>query len=456
MMTRIAGRTVVALASLAVVVTVAGIRADAPHVYAVTGARIVTAAGAAVASGTVVIRNGVIEAVGASVPVPADAVVIDGKGAIVYPGLIDMGSSIGVTVPAIADPRTGATREEVDRWRRSMILRPDVTVASLVQVDAPDLTKRASAGITSVLSTPPGEVIRGQSALVNVAAAPEDPQIGDLATPRRGTVVLKSPVALHVAFSDGPSRFRAYPESLMGSIAFVRQAFLDARHYQLAQQYYKRAGNSAGMSRPADDPALAAMQPAADGKLPVAFEVQDAREIRRALAMAKALKLDPIITGALEAGDTTADLKALNARVIVSVDYPIRPKSLAPDADEPLRALRQRANAPKTAAALEAAGILFAFSSDALKEPHDFVRNVGRAVKAGLSTDAAIRAVTINAAKIAGVSERLGSIEKGKIANLIVTDGDLFEEKTSIKQVFIDGRLVAFDKAAAERRTTGQ
>ena len=87
---------------------VAGVRADVPHVYAITGARIVTAAGAALPSGIVVLRNGVIEAVGASMPVPADAVVIDGKGATVYPGLIDMGSSVGVTVPAIADPRPGA------------------------------------------------------------------------------------------------------------------------------------------------------------------------------------------------------------------------------------------------------------------------------------------------------------------------------------------------------------
>jgi imidazolonepropionase-like amidohydrolase len=454
MMKRIAGQKTVALAALGVGLAVAVIKADVPAVYAVTGARIVTAAGATLPTGIVVLRNGVIEAVGASVPVPADAIVIDGKGATVYPGLIDMGSSVSVTAPAIADPRAGATREEVDRWRRSMILRPDVSAAALVQVDAPDLTRRASAGITSMLSTPPGEMVRGQSALVNVAAPSEDPQIGDIAMPRRGTVVVKAPVALHVAFSEGPSRFRAYPESLMGSIAFVRQAFLDARHYQLAQQYYTRVGATA--SRPTDDPAMAAMWPAVDGKLPVAFEVQDAREIRRALAMAKALKLDPIITGALEAGDTTAELKAANARVIVSVDYPVRSKSLAPDADEPLRTLRQRANAPKTGAALEAAGILFAFESAALKEPRDFVKNVGRAVKAGLSPDAAVRAVTINAAKIAGVGDRLGSIEKGKIANVIVTDGDLFDEKTSIKHVFIDGRLVALDKAADRRPATGQ
>jgi imidazolonepropionase-like amidohydrolase len=446
-----ARRTSVALAAAIVLVTVVTGSAEAPHVYAITGARIVTAAGPSIPSGTVVIRNGIIEAVGASVDVPADALVIDAKGASVYPGLIDMGSTVGVTAPAIADPRNGATREEVDRWRRSMILRPEVSAATLVQVDLSDLTKRASAGITTLLSTPPGEVVQGQSALVNVAAPADDPQIGDIAAPRRGLIVVKSPVALHVAFSEGPSRYRAYPESLMGVMAFVRQAFLDARHYQAEQQFYAKAGP--GSSRPLDDPSLAAMAAAVDGREPVAFRANAAREIRRALKMAKELKLDPIITGAREADQIVSELKASSTRVILSLDYPVRSKALAPDADEPLRILRERANAPKTAAALEAAGVLFAFQSDGLKEPREFIANAGKAVKAGLAPDAAVRALTINAAKIAGVGDKVGSIEKGKIANLIVADGDLFEEKTTMRHVFIDGRLVALDKSTRGRAT---
>ena len=444
-------RTVVVLAAAGVALTVARGTADAPHVYAITGARVVTVAGPPLATGTVVIRNGVIDAVGPSVPVPPDAFVIDAKGATVYPGLIDMGSTVAVTVPPVADPHTGATREEVDRWRRSVILRPDVAAATLVQVDAPDLVKRASAGITTVLSTPPGEVVRGQSALVNVAAPAEDPQIGDIAAPRRGLIVVRTPVALHVAFSEGPSRFRAFPESLMGVIAFVRQAFLDARHYQTEQQFYARGPGA--VTRPVDDPALAAMLPAVEGRLPVAFEARAAREIRRALALARELKLDPIVTSAREADQVAPDLKRANARVILSLDYPTRPKSLAPDADEPLRVLRDRANAPKAAAALEAAGVLFAFQSESLKEPREFLANAAKAVKAGLAADAAIRALTINAARIAGASDRLGSIEKGKLANIIVADGDLFGENTSFRHVFIDGRPVALEKTG-ERRTT--
>ena len=143
-----------------------------------------------------------------------------------------------------------------------------------------------------------------------------------------------------------------------------------------------------------------------------------------------------------------ADLKARSARVIYSLDFPVRARNLPPDADEPIREMRLRAQAPKTPAALEQSGVLFAFSSDGLAQPRDFVRNAARAVKDGLAADAAIRALTINAAKIAGVGERLGSLEKGKIANLIVTDGDLFEDRTRVLHVFVDGRKVETEPAA--------
>src|SRR5207247_3925110 len=138
------------------------------------------------------------------------------------------------------------------------------------------------------------------------------------------------------------------------------------------------------------------------------------------------------------------DLKAQNVRVVFSLNYPQRAKTLAPDADEPVRAMRARADAPKVAAALARAGLTFAFESAGLTDPKDFVKNAAKAVKAGLPPAAAIRALTASAAVIAGVSDRLGTLEKGKIANLVVTDGDLFEEKTTIKRVFVAGRPLTF------------
>jgi imidazolonepropionase-like amidohydrolase len=417
------------------VASVAILRADAPNVFAIRGARIVTAAGAPIASGTIVIRGGAIEAVGAS-----DAEVIDGSGLTVYPGLIDLGNTRAADQPIPQTPQNARTTAELERWKRTQILKPQTRAADAVKVDDGDLTKLTAAGITSVLAVPSGDVITGQSALVNVVAPPDDPQVGNVVEGRRGLVVVRTPVALHVSIPNRPrAGGNAYPASLMGVIAFVRQSFLDAQHYAAS-----RAGGAvlAGL-RPAYDPALDAMVPAIEGRMPVAFEANEAREIRRALKMAKELKLDPIITGALEAREVAGDLKAQNARVVVSLHYPERPKALAPDADETYHTLRERADAPKTPADLAAAGVRFGFASAGLSDPKDFLKNAAKAVKAGLTEEAAIRALTIDAASIAGVGDRLGSIEKGKGANLIVADGSLFDEKTKIKKVFVEGRSIA-------------
>jgi imidazolonepropionase-like amidohydrolase len=266
------------------------------------------------------------------------------------------------------------------------------------------------------------------------------------------------PVALHVSFPERPRvGASAYPESLMGVIAFVRQAFLDAQHDQrvarAVQANPDRSAKSIGPQHPVDDPALEALQSALDRKIPVAFEANEAREILRVLKIAREFTLDLIVTGARNAEELTADLKAQNARVIYSLNYPQRPRSLAPDADEPLRVIRQRAGAATVPAELARAGVLFAFESAGLSDPRDFVKNAAKAVKAGLSADAAIRALTVNAAIIAGAADRLGTLEAKKIANVIVTDGDLFDDGTRIKHVFVDGRPVKVDEPGARGRS---
>lgn len=427
------------LASLAAVALVAVLRAEAPRVFAITNARIVTAAGPAIEDGTVVLRDGLIAAVGANVAVPADARIIDGKGHTVYPGLIDMGTTLPVDVPRTGDQPAPATTEQAERAKRDAIFRPGFEAAGHIKTDDASLATLADAGITSVLAVPDGTVFPGRSALVNVVPPPDEPQIGSQADVRDYLLVVKAPVALHVVYTDrAPGG--GYPDSLMGVIAFVRQAFLDAQHARLASQAY--AQKPAGRERPQPDPGFEALLPALDRTLPVAFAAQELREIHRALAMASEFTLDPIVVGGLEADRAAAELKAASARVIFSLNVPTRPKTLAPDADEPIRALRQRANALKAPAALAKAGVTFAFASGGLKDPKDFLKHAARVVKEGLAADAAVRALTIDAARIAGAADRTGSLEPGKIANLIVTNGDLFADDTKIVHVFVDGRLV--------------
>jgi len=161
------------------------------------------------------------------------------------------------------------------------------------------------------------------------------------------------------------------------------------------------------------------------------------------------LAAEPIVAGGRGASEVTADLKAQNIRVIYSLNSPQRPRALAPDADETLETLRDRADAPKTPSALAKAGVSFAFESAGLSDPKDFVKNAAKAIKAGLAEETAIRALTLEAATIAGVADRLGAIEKGKIANLVLTDGNLFDERTKITRVFVEGRAVSLDAPPA-------
>ncbi len=402
---------------------------EAPYTYAITGARIVPVSGEVIDDGTLLFSGGVISAVGTNVTVPPGAITIAGKGLSVYPGLIDMGSSAGLDAPAIPRAENPQTTEDIERVKRDTLLRAHLSAADHMNPAAPALAKAAEAGITAILVTPASDGIRGQSALVLTSIGTDLPQIGALADDRRGALVVKAPVALHVGTADSPAGGSAYPNSLMGIIAFNRQAFLDAQWYQQAK------------SRPHSAP-LEAMQPALAGRMPVAFRATTAREMLRALDMAKAFKLDPIITAARQVEEVAADLKAANARVIYSLNFPTRRPSLAPDADEPLSVLRDRANAPKGPAALDKAGVLFAFESSGLSEPKDFLKNAQKTVANGLSKDAALKALTLNAATLAGAGDRLGSLDRGKIANVVVTEGDMFDEKSTVKHVFVNGRPV--------------
>ena len=358
-------------------------RANAPHIYAIQGARLVTAAGAPIDQRDDRAQQRA-HRVGRSERHRAGRrAVIDGSG---HDG-VSRADRHGERRRARRACARAAwlfrTTEEAERWKRSTILHPELQAADIVRPDAPELSRLAGSGVTSVLATPATGLLKGQSALVNVSAPVDEPQIGAVADPRKGLQIVRTPVALHVALGlPGGRGGPGYPVSLLGTIAFVRQSFLDAQYQQLVEQRYERA--KAAVDRPVYDASLDAMQPALGRKLPVAFDADLSREILRALNMAKEFNLDPVITGAREADQVIPDLKARNARVIFSLNFPTRSRALPPDADEPIRDLRARAAVSKAPAALEQGGVLFAFSSGGLPQPRDFVRNAARAVKDGL------------------------------------------------------------------------
>jgi hypothetical protein len=313
----------------------------------------------------------------------------------------------------------------------------------------PTLGQLASAGITTVLAVPPSGIFKGQSALVNVVVPPDDPQISAVADYRRGLAVVKSPVATHINMA-GRGGGQGYPGALLGTIAFTKQGLLDAQWQRDAEAQYQRMGGRG--PRPIVEPALDALRPALAREIPTAFDAGSAREIDRAIDIATEFGLDPIVVGAAESADRTKELAAAKARVILSINFPTGRGGGAGGggagggrgggAGGPsLRQLKAQADAPKTPAALAQARIGFAFTSGG-SSPAEFVRNAARAIKdGGLSADAALRALTIDAARLAGAADRTGSLEKGKVGNVIVVEGDLFDGGR-VRHVFIDGRPV--------------
>ncbi|MDQ8153952.1 MAG: amidohydrolase family protein [Gemmatimonadota bacterium] len=411
-----------------------------PATYAITNARLVTIAGPAIEKGTVVVRDGLIAAVGAGVTVPADARVIDGTGLTVYPGLIDAYGTLGVpNAPApgaggggrggaggaggpAATPGRSAPNSNYPAG-----LQPEQSVVDLLKADDEAFSGPTGAGITTALTGTGAGIFQGQSAIINLAGSDVN------------AMVVKAPVAQHIGFS--PLRNGGFPNSLMGVFAALRQQFLDAQHYRDVKAAYER--NPRGMTRPAFDPSLEALLPVLARTQPVVMYATTQREIERALDLAKEFGLRPIIAGGNEAHLVAARLKADNVPVLLSLNFPRRNSAASADADpDPIRVLRERADAPKAAGKLAAAGVKFAFISGGLSTWSDVTGNAQKTVEHGLSGDAALRAFTLQSAEILGVGDRLGSLETGKIANLVVTRGDLLD-RGRVTQLFIDGRPVA-------------
>src|SRR5581483_4086168 len=203
---------------------------------------------------------------------------------------------------------------------------PSLDAADQVKPDAQGLDDARSAGFTAALSSPRQGIFMGQSAVINLAAD------------NAAQMVVRAPVALSVQFTPAGGFFSQYPNSLMGTVAFVRQTFYDAMHYRDEMDRYNRVKR--GVERPSYDKKLAALQAALRGELPVMFVANTEGDIRRSLMVAREFNLKPIIAGALYGYREIDLLKASKVPVILSVDYPRRPVDLPEDEDESLRVLR--------------------------------------------------------------------------------------------------------------------
>lgn len=408
--------------------------------YAITNARIVPVSGPTIERGTIVVRNGLITAVGANVTAPPDARVIDGAGTTVYPGLIDSYTNLAQPEPSPAPAGGGGgggggffllqqaaqTRPGGPNSTQPAGLQPETMAEDVIRNSGNDIESARTAGFTTALSLPRSGIWMGQSALINLAG--ESPQ----------QMIVRSPVAMHVGFT--PLR-GTYPGSLMGVFAQLRQMLFDAQRYNESMKIYERSPK--GLRRPETDRSLAALVPVLEGKMPVVMLANTEREIARALDLAAEFKLKLIVAGGRESGRLTDRLVKQDVPVLLSLNLPRRTTAAMPEADpEPMRVLRERVEAQQTAGKLARAKVRFGFQSGSLPNASDILVNANRMIENGLSPEDAIKAFTIWPAEILGVNSQLGSLEVGKIANLTVTRGDLFDRNGRIAHVFIDGKPV--------------
>ncbi|BCW94808.1 MAG: hypothetical protein KatS3mg018_0290 [Fimbriimonadales bacterium] len=397
-----------------------------PDVYALRGAKIVSNTAPPIENGVLVVRNGVIAAIGGSdTPIPADAEVIDASGHTVYPGFIDAFTSLGM--PAQANDPAYASYERGNTHPNAQI-RPERQATVLMQPDSAQLTRWRRAGFVAAHIAPPHGIMSGQSAVISVgtgapAALVIAPQVG---------------VVLNLRGRGGFEGGGGYPSSLMGAIALVRQTLYDAQHQMQVWEAYLR--DPTGKPRPAMNRALEALQPVLKRETPLLAIANSAEDIRRVLRIADEFNLRVVIVGGQEAAKVAADLKKRDIPVLLTLEMPEPLRSYDPLNPPTLTSLRNRALAYQNAAILHEHGVRFAVTTEGLGDPERLLRNLRTAIANGLPKEAALRALTLTPAELMGLQNRFGDLAVGKTASFVVVRGELFEPRARIEFVFADGK----------------
>lgn len=433
---------------------VEGLRDASPRTHALVGGRIVVAPGRVIESGTLVLRDGVVVAVGADVTAPADARVWDVSGATLYPGFIESAASVFLPEAWKAAPSGpaapgAAARTEAPTGTRAWNprLTPERSVERGLSPDAKAAEKLRGLGFTVAHVLPARGIFRGQSALLSLGEAGFN----------HG--VVRADVAQVLAFEfsgfGGGGGEVSYPTSLMGSVALTRQTLADAQWYEAVQKTWAaRAGS--GLERPETNAALAALAPVVRGEQLVVLETTDELDLGRAQTLADEFSVKLALRGTGTEYRVLPALAAAKFPVILPLDFPEVPEIETPEKalEVSLDQLQHWELAPTNPGRLAAAGVPLALTSARLRKPEsEFWARVRTAVQAGLSPDQALAALTTTPAGLLGVAATHGTLEPGKAGNVVVARGDLFASaEAEIALVWVDGEpfeLPAWDRLDA-------
>ena len=408
-----------------------GVQDQRPGIYLFTHATIYQDYQTPLEDASLLIRDGKVEAIGTNISAPQGATVIDLKGKFIYPSMIDLYSDYGLSPVPKKTAFSYNAREQLERetkgpYSTNDAIKSQYNAVEDFEVKDDDAKLYRQVGFGTVLSHKKDGLARGSSSLVTLSD--EEPN----------TVVLIPKAAAHYSFDKGSSQ-QYYPISKMGFMALLRQTYLDAAWYQ-----------STTNENYVDNSLMAwnALQ-----ELPQVFEAPGWIQILRADKLGDEFGVQYIIRGNGDEYQRLDEIKATNASLIVPVNFPD-----AYEVDDPYDAQDVRLKdmmhwelAPANLGRLATQGIPFAITADGLKDKKDFWPNVRKAIRYGLSEEAALKALTFTPAQLMGAEDQVGSLKEGALANFLITSGNIFQEDAVIYENWVQGKpFVLADKDASD------
>ena len=393
-----------------------------PGMFAFTNATIVVNSSQTLSNATLLVKGQLIQAVGSGLTVPKGYVVIDLKGKFIYPSLIDAFSSYGLPETAVQARANRqsiflSTKKGAYGWNEA--IRPEIQVKSIFSVDSKKADDLRKAGFGSINVISRDGIARGISAAVT---------LNDIAD---NNVFLKDQTAANYSFNKGTSA-NDYPTSLMGSIALLRQTYYDSQWYGKQKDEYN----------------ISLEEFAKQQSIPQIFEADGWANILRADKIGKEFGKQYIIKSNGDEYQRINEVKATGASLIIPLTFP-----KAYDVEDPAEArnitlaqMKAWEMAPTNAAALEKAGIKFALTSFGLENTRDFWTNIRSAIENGLTEKQALLAVTEIPASLLGISDKVGSLEKGKVANFLISSDNLFKNGNIIFENWVQGKRFIVNK----------
>lgn len=404
--------------------------------YAITNATVIPSPGKSIPGATVLIKNGLIESIGSGIKIPVEAQVIEADSLFIYPGFIDGAGNTGVSKPE--DPERTANFNPSDPPDEIAGITPWRNVLDYYEANPDKIQDWRKVGFTIAQIIPEGGMLPGKSAIVTYGG-------------KESSNILVQNSSLHARFRSTGRGRGIYPGTQMGMMAKFRDLYKNA---ELSSKHQTLFASASGINRPEVNKTLEAFFPVLDKQIPVTFEVSNDLEIRRVLSLQKENNFRLILVNVADVEAVTNEIKEAKAQVLLGFKLPNDKTANAKveDMSDEMKARTEKIKEAyhkilKQASVLESAGIPFGFTTLG-SNPSEMTKNIKLMIENGLSEDAALGALTINPANILGIQRFAGTIERGKLANMVIMTGPLFSEEAQIKHVIADGYIFDYDLKA--------